>query len=440
MSYTLTQAQYEQLLTFSQQATQQATEVQHLLKSLSFVPDSASELQEKQDNKFIACINSPYIDNEKSKSCVPLVKQWDILDNSLFVERMTQLFTDALGKEHHHLIPGIFERLQKYRAVVAGSAALACILEEPGFIPGDIDIFFEGTHSGQEVFNEMLSFLTENVGVTFPYAEEPQFHTVNAAEHIDELSSYKNNLGIAKIHNCEIQGTNRRIQLILLAECKGLERTSIRTFIRKFDLSCCQVFFNGKTFFVRSLYRYLTAHKFMLVNKNTKAEKGSKLEERINKYVARGFKAYTFYPDLHSEVARDGLWQSAHFYDDYYLTLTEKYESMSQDQCVLALANWSNMVMRYKLAPKIGNDTKHKFSDQLNTILAASNHIPNASITTVFDLLFKIKDIRWLLLILVNHIKFVLCFSPENLKRALEANFARDNLQLFKNQVEKVNE
>ena len=178
----------------------------------------------------------------------------------------------------------------------------------------------------------------------------------------------------------------------------------------------------------------------MLVTKSTKAEKGSKLEERIQKYIARGFEAYTFYPDLHGNsdcIVMDGLWQSAYFYDDEYLRLIEKFEQLSQDQCVLALATWSKLVKRYQTMPKIGNDTKHKFNKQLNAILDASKHIPSSSVRTVFDLLFLLRDIRWLLLNLVDRAKFAECFSQENLMRASEANFARDNLQLFKSKVEK---
>ena len=429
--YSLTQAQYDQLMNFSRQAT----EVQQLLKSLQLVPASQSEVD--QDKHFSSLLLQPYIDHENSPSCVPLCKQWDPLDNPVYVERMKRVLQGVVGTS----VDSIFNILQKSGAVIAGSAALACLMDDPNFVPGDIDIFFPSGSRGKDGLLHMYNFLNHvgsNAVTVLDTNNLEQFHSSLCAEHVDELNGYKNNLGIKNIVNCEIHQTKQRIQLIQVANCQNGERTSLRTFIRKFDLSCCQVFFDGVTFFVRSLYRYLTLNKFMVVNKFCDAMTDAKLVERINKYIQRGFKPYTFYPTLHTEVARDGL-KVLQTYTDakaliQQLELIVK-QQLSRDQSVLALETWIQLALFYRTVLKIGNDTKHQLSSMLKAILAASTFIPDETISNVFNLLFQLKDIRWLLLILVDDAKFSRCFTAQTFKLASEANFARDNLQLFRNKV-----
>lgn len=432
--YTISQAQYDQLMQFSKQAA----EVQELLKSLQLVPATQSEVE--QDKKFRRLLFQPYYDHENSPSCVPLCKQWDPLDNPVYKERMIQLLTSAFGQYHDNTFKGLFDILRKAGAVIAGSAALACVIEDSSFTPGDVDIFFPGTERGENGMTQMHDYLTTrglNVTMTYP-GDTPQFHKALCAENVDELNGYQNNLGVQTIVNCDIHQTSRRIQLIQLAQCKGMERTHIRTFIRKFDLSCCQVFFDGITFFVRSLYRHLTLKKFMLVNKFCDAKTDAKLVERINKYKQRGFKAYTLYPTFHNEVATDGVKVLQTYTDSNHsmehLELMVK-QQLSREQSILALTTWCELALTHKSVSKIGNDTKHELSNLLKAILASPTIILDESIHNVFNLLFQLKDIRWLLLILVDDAKFSRCFTAQSFKLASEANFARDNLQLFRNKV-----
>jgi hypothetical protein len=91
-------------------------------------------------------------------------------------------------------------------------------------------------------------------------------------------------------------------------------------------------------------------------------------------------------------------------------------------------------VKRFNDIPKISPIIKKQLLWQLGIALQVKD-IPLNILKDVFDLLFELQDIRWLLLILSEHPYMTTFFTTENLKKAAQCNFARDNLQIFKNKV-----
>jgi len=439
--YSLTQAQYNQLINFSKQAQ----EVQKILESLKLV--ETNDFVE-QDKLFDQLRMKPY--QGKVNLCVPLVKQWDkILQNdSSYLTNMKLIFREVFGMDDWDNIQKIFEILKESGACIAGSAALACLNRcSPDFNPGDIDIFFPATEKGTQGLKDIMKLLYIHPAFLCLSGD-----SINEAlgdfltEKIDELNVYKMNLDIQLISTITFR-CKGKIQLIQLKEDR---HTTLRSFFRSFDLSCCQVYFDGTDFYVRSIYRDLTLNKFNLIlKKELLVPSGSKLGERIDKYIDRGFKTYTYDFELHkgNEKVRDGLKiefdikglekQIQDFFDG---TKSEdeidKYH-IGLETVSMLLYYWCQLVKRFNDVPKISPIIKKQLLWQLGIALQVKD-IPLNILKGVFELLFELQDIRWLLLFLSEHPCMTTFFTTENLKKAAQCNFARDNLQIFKNKVNNI--
>jgi hypothetical protein len=432
--YSLTQAQYNQLMNFSKQASQlndEAKKVQQLLSSVTLTTVSADA---KDDDKLFAELRiKPYKREIILEACVPLCKQWDRISSDNAVILMGTILTDTFGVYDKDTFNKMYHILQQSGAKIAGSAALACVTDM-AFQPGDIDIFFSGDERGSKGLRDMLALLQGHPNFVSLKASNPSDDFSIDNKHIDdELCVYKVNLGLMDIIGTISFKTGRTIQLIQLQDT---ERTTIRSFIRHFDLSCCQVFFDGIDFYIRSVYRDLTFNKFMLVCKQTNVNTNEQLAKRINKYTSRGFKAFTYYPELHVGAARDA------FRLDVKSTVFEEQMEIlfkhqpSSEVGVMLVSCWHEQVRDSCLdVSKIANHVKHYFTKALKTILQ-NKTLGSSTLRSIFDLMFALQDIRWLLLVLSEEPCMLPFFTEENCKRAsADGAFARDSLQLFKNKV-----
>jgi len=436
--YTISQAQYNQLMNFSKHAAQlnqEAQQVQDLLSSLCL----SSSCNQDEDKQFIELRIKPYEREIIPDACVPLCKQWDRVTDVVYVSTMQKLLFDTLGISDPNTINKIFDILQKAGAKIAGSAALFCLQPNHGpFVPNDIDIFFSGCERGTKGYEDMQSLLHLHPGFHVSTWSHEQFN--NDKDTNDELCTYKINLDIQTCCTLSFR-TKRRIQLIKLKKHDNDENTSIRSFIRQFDLSCCQVFFDGIDFYIRSIYHHLTLNNFMLVCKQTNISTDKQLAERVKKYINRGFKAYTNYSNLHTAYFNGGdipvkdalmLKTKDHTYEQDMEILLK--HQPSAEVGILLVSCWNEQVRKLFVSnvSKIANHTKHYLTYALKIILQ-NKTLDSPTLETIFGWLFCLQDMRWLLLILSEQPQMLSFFTDDNLKRA--SHFARDNLQLFKNKV-----
>jgi len=432
--YSLTQAQYNQLMNF----TKDAEQVRQLLSSLTLTTATGSADAKDDDKLFAELRIKPYKREIVVDACVPLCKQWDRITTDNAVILMGTILTDTFGVYDKDTINKMYHILQQSGAKIAGSAALACVTGM-AFQPGDIDIFFSGDERGRKGLEKMLCFI-EDIGLDDPMTcpikmsawSSLDFNNKNTQ---DELCTYSLNLDIKSCCTMTFN-TGRCIQFILL---KDTERTSIRSFIRQFDLSCCQVFFDGIDFYIRSVYRDLTLNKFMVVCKQTDVLTDTQLAGRIKKYIDRKFKAYSYYPELHvgSSVigVRDafGLRVKSTVCEEQMEILFNHQPSVEVG--VMLVSCWyKQMLDNCFEVSKIANHIKHYFTNALKTILQ-NKTLSSTTLRLIFDILFCLHDIRWLLLVLSEEPCMLPFFTEDNLKKAAERGFARDNLQLFKNKV-----
>ena len=426
--YSLTQAQYNQLMNFTKQAAQLHDEAQKVQELLSSLTINSSASSKDEDKLFAQLRIKPYQRDIIPEACVPLCKQWDRITTDNAVILMGTILTDTFGIYDKDTINKMYHILQQSGAKIAGSAALACVTDM-AFQPGDIDIFFSGDERGSKGYQEMATLVLHQsgyLGTSWPVSKFS-----NNKNTQDELCIYKLNLDI-KDYCTVTYKTGRSIQLIQLQDT---ERTSVRSFIRQFDLSCCQVFFDGIDFYIRSVYRDLTLNKFMVVCKQTDVGKDTQLAERINKYTSRGFKAYTYYPELHVCAARDA------FRLDLKSTVFEEQMEIlfkhqpSAEVGVMLVSCWCEQMRASCFeVSKIANHVKHYFTKALKTILQ-NKTLTSTTLRLIFDILFCLHDIRWLLLVLSEEPCMLPFFTDDNLKKAAERCFARDSLELFKNKV-----
>jgi len=198
-------------------------------------------------------------------------------------------------------------------SLVAGSAALALYLQQcgvdPGFVPGDMDIWVEDTpellslsgnyhqHSNQNLFTNL--FIRHN------------YYTISKSGPLSE--SYEPLHSITRIYEF-INRDGKKIQLILLRE------KNIHAYIRQhFDLSICITWWNSRDNLFEALFPRDTLRKIMFMHPvvlSTEREL-----KRIQKYTERGFvlrdvpPLYRFKADPREDVSFFGEETAFHIID-----------------------------------------------------------------------------------------------------------------------------
>jgi len=198
-------------------------------------------------------------------------------------------------------------------SLVAGSAALALYLQQsgidPGFVPGDMDIWTEDTpdllslsgnyhrHSNQHLFTDL--FLRHNYYVV--YKSGPLSDSYEPLHSITKIYEFINRDG-------------KKIQLILLRE------KNIHAYIRRhFDLSICITWWNTRDNHFEAMFPIYTAKKIMFVHPDIVLTERE--HKRIQKYTDRGFvlrafpPLYQFKPDLREDVSFFGEEMAFHIID-----------------------------------------------------------------------------------------------------------------------------
>jgi len=172
------------------------------------------------------------------------------------------------------------ELLSTTNSLVAGSAPLALYLQqnnvEPGFEPGDIDIWVEDTnelialHGNYRQYGNYYlfsNFLIQN-GFNVACKYEPKETDYDNLHNITHILSFENRKG-------------KKIQIILLKE------KNIPIYIAKhFDLSICMSWWNPIDNIFDTMNESITLAKKMY---HYPSRNQAREQERIEKYQARGF-------------------------------------------------------------------------------------------------------------------------------------------------------
>jgi hypothetical protein len=178
--------------------------------------------------------------------------------------------------------PAFRDLLSTTNSLVAGSAALYAYFQEhgvdPGFVPGDLDIWIEDTrdlialHGAYEQRGNLYRF--SNFLLQQGYNVSSKFQTKHGGDydqvqHITQIFSF-------------INRQQKEIQLIMITQ------KNIRDYIEKyFDLSPCVTWWNALENRMKTLSTETLQHKMYVM---PQLEVGPRELARIQKYEARGFK------------------------------------------------------------------------------------------------------------------------------------------------------
>ena len=175
--------------------------------------------------------------------------------------------------------------LRETPSLVAGSSALALYLKsngiDPGYEPGDIDIWIEEyAPHGHRVETMFLNFL-----FTQGYSLQKVF--ANTDDNNGQYNFQNHNIrSVVSL----IDDHERKIQVITIGE------RNLKEYIEKaFDLSCCVSWWNATANMFETLSPELTLQKKMYISNKTLQNqyaveaRSIKMDVRITKYVNRGF-------------------------------------------------------------------------------------------------------------------------------------------------------
>jgi len=172
--------------------------------------------------------------------------------------------------------------LKTNNCLMAGSSALSLYLQqegiEPGFSPGDIDIWVEdtrqlvGSSGAYHQFGNryiFINFLVKN-GFNVVYKYNPKQEDYKPLHHITEIISFMNREG-------------KEVQVILL------NQSNLLKYIREnFDLSICMSWWDPINEKFENMWPEETLRKEMLYYPTQNAN--IRESERIEKYKGRGFR------------------------------------------------------------------------------------------------------------------------------------------------------
>jgi len=248
------------------------------------------------------------------------------------------------------------------------------------------------------------------------------------------------------------------------------EYKSVRSHIRTFDLSCCQMFYMGSgqggKIYIREKYAELTAQKCMDLCWDRDLTKDTKYANRIRKYIQRGWTPVTTY-QIHLNTSSADikekiqictpkeptiLFQIVHPLDS--LKTVDKYvqsalsKHASINDIVLAISCWVSAVQLWRHETQIANTYKAPLDSYLRMLcdiikehqVLFTHHVQGSELRVVHKLVHsmcKIQDRRWMLLAFMEYSDVPVvrqCFTDELLANAEHADlpFARDHLYMIK--------
>lgn len=176
-----------------------------------------------------------------------------------------------------------FNHLKDAKGHIAGSAVLACILNEDGkvaFEPGDLDIWLPYRDTGElwKSQDALMRHIKEK-GFKLTVSHRSNVYYENMCSSIDVVNEYKN-------------AANKKINVICTKKsvtvAHGQSRFDIESYMEKnFDLTCCMAYYDPNLGECVHLHKELTLKGEMMFTLEARTHKH---EARIKKYEGRGFK------------------------------------------------------------------------------------------------------------------------------------------------------
>lgn len=166
------------------------------------------------------------------------------------------------------------DQVRSRRGVIAGSSVVAEFLREagqdPGFVPGDIDVWFihRGTRRG-EYFEGLRNLLTNcNYKISYEKSAHYSYISLDGISIVDEY----------------VNPDGKKIQIIAVFP---FESTCLAEYIRdNYDLSCCMAYWKPQSEKITHMFPEATLERRMIL---MNGKSGPKVEARIEKYKGRGF-------------------------------------------------------------------------------------------------------------------------------------------------------
>ena len=231
------------------------------------------------------------------------MKHFTMIENNSIKERFDNLMKDyfEFSSEAATMLNNL---LKTHKSVIAGGSALYCLT---GFnnntsFDGDMDIFIPsrticrggmGLADHKKQVQDFDTFLTSN-----GYKKQRNGEELIVDSNIFSSAPWECDVQderVKKIYGSldkivSIQTyTNQNhssVQLICI------EFDHVKPFIRTFDLSACQTYYDGENVFTRTIYSQLTLNFINTLLKKTDLETDTKYVNRIFKYFSRGFVPY----------------------------------------------------------------------------------------------------------------------------------------------------
>lgn len=383
---------------------------------------------------------------------IPYKKQWDICEDHVVASFKTLLsssFFESASRAEEFL-----SLISSRNIAIAGGSVLAAYVNDHTQF-GDIDIF----HTPNEDTKKLQTFLQAQGFVVVDDAKPSVSSLVvqKAAQPNKRLfyssspaiQNYYTNIKHLNSVTTYVNPQQRQIQLIEVAY------DNVRTHIRNFDLSCCQIFYQSGSIYIRKMYAGMTAQRCMVLCWNNDLMFDQRYANRIRKYRTRGWvpisdhlshlkdcpsdiKVYELL-DLHSS-AQPRLISIDDLLDELKQT-TEKAFIHGEAETKTVLTKWMNVIDNLKGNKQIGNPIKTQLTtifERMCLILETplQDSIRGASCQSLVQQMLELKDNRWLLLHMLKHQSlFQPCFTNEIVVKAEQAGIARDNLLLIKSMV-----
>ena len=312
------------------------------------------------------------------------------------------------------------------------------------FVVNDLDVFYCANGNPKTVasIRDQLQAANFSKSLLAKNYELQQYTTLETVRKVDNYVSNKGKI----------------IQLIESNE------PAVRTHIRGFDLSCCQMFFMNDNIYMRELYADLTAHKYMMLTWNHDLSTTEKYANRVRKYMSRGWTPVSTHA-IHWEKAPADIKAALVMVTEETLkaptpapvvfNIVRPENSIKEVGALIqrareiqctgtlyptvfnAIRAWISAVSIWKDDTQISNVYKRPLSDQLVQICQLVDRfagVPEGIQGLFVEMLFTAKDRRWILMLFADmKYKWLQnCFTDQVIAQAKQQQFARDHVYLMK--------
>ena len=324
--------------------------------------------------------------------------------------------------------------LIKNKSLLAGGSALWCTKPfcELKDFNGDLDIFVP---SGTPEILPCSYINSDWKQINSKQHPKSLIHNIQYPSYNEKF--YKEIPNVLKIATWE-NTSGCKLQFIYLTT------QHVKAHIRSFDMSICQVFYNGKFFGINKKYKHLTYAGFNKLLKPVSITEDHVFYSRIMKYKQRGFIPFS---DKENHVTCDDILKSKYMeiklpnlkiiidpikqineiINFYSNNKTKTKESLDMITEVITSYSKQETRMGYPFKQACENLFNHIFP---NLLLTDENR--NMIYESFTKHLVKVKDIRWILLYMEQN-SCLFNMSQDEYNQAKQTGIARDNLIIIKN-------